>query len=73
MSVWNWNNGQPSVMSKDASARKRKASTEVLDKKEAETGMRPVAIPNIRKQEAKIIADNRKEDLPWPNAVLNVK
>jgi len=71
--VWNWRDGRPSIMAGDQSARKRKASTKVLDKKEVETGVRPVAIPNIKKQEAQIIADNRTEPLPWPHAVLNVK
>jgi len=71
--VWNWQDGQPSIMLRDQTARKRKASTEALDKQEAKTGTRPVAVPNRQKQAAKIIADNRREPLPWPHAVLNVK
>lgn len=73
MSVWNWKDGRPSIMAKDQSARKRKSATKVLDQKAVETGTRPVAIPNIRRQAAQIIADNRNEELPWPHAVLNVK
>lgn len=46
MSVFDWNNGQPSVFSKDRTEARRKRAREALDKKALETGVRPTALKN---------------------------
>ena len=65
-SVFDWNDGTPSIFFRDQSARKRRAATAALDKQAARTGTRPTALPN------KPTTNNTKE-LPWPHAVYNVK